>query len=394
MSTIDYDPFDAAVRKDPLPFYHALREESPCHYLEPYDAWALSRFQDIWDASNDSDTYSAAKGTTPAQCLTKDQPVTPMLNVMDPPAHTKLRSVIRGCFLPRHLRSLEPAIRSWTEGYVDDVLERGHGDVVGEIGARLSVRVACAAIGLPEEDGPMLVEWVQRFFHHDPGQEGMTPEGMNALTELTAYCREQAERCRAADDDGPQGLPSLCRFEWDGRSFTLDEIGSHATMLVIGGSETFPKTLANGILRLAQHPDQRAALVRDPAGIPAAYDEILRYDMPTQFLCRTLRRDTELHGQKMREGQAVMFLYASANRDPREFERPDEFNVARRAPRMLSFGAGTHACLGTHVARAEGRVTLETILDRMPDYEVDLAGAERFETEFVQGFSKLPIRFG
>lgn len=393
MATPVYDPFDATVRKDPLPIYQRLREESPCHYLEAYDAWALSRFQDIWDASNDPDSYSAARGTTPAQCLTRDQPVTPMLNVMDPPAHTKLRSVIRGCFMPRHLRALEPEIRRWFEGYVDEAMEGEGCDVVQDLGARLSVRVACAAIGLPAEDGPMLVEWVQRFFHHDPGHEGVTPAGLNALQELTAYCCEQAARCHAYGAEGPQALPSLCRFEHDGKTFDLEEIGSHATMLVIGGSETFPKTLANGILRLWQHPDQRAALVRGPAGIPAAYDEILRYDMPTQFLCRTLRRDVGLHGQTMKRGQAVMFLYASANRDPREFERPDEFDIARRAPRMLSFGAGTHACLGTHVARLEGRITLETLLARAPNYEVDLSRAERFETEFVQGFSRLPIHF-
>ncbi len=136
-----------------------------------------------------------------------------------------------------------------------------------------------------------------------------------------------------------------------------------------------------------------AALAADPIGIPDAYDEILRYDMPTQFLCRTLVADVELHGQVLREGQGVLFLYASGNRDDREFENPDVFDIRRAPRRILSFGAGTHACLGTHPARLEGKVTLETILARMPEYEVDLARAERLRTEFVQGFSSLPIRF-
>jgi hypothetical protein len=164
-------------------------------------------------------------------------------------------------------------------------------------------------------------------------------------------------------------------------------------MLVIGGSETFPKTLATGVLRLWQHKDQRRALVADPSLIPGAYDEIVRFDMPTQFLGRTLRKDVILHGQRMRQGEAVIFLYASANHDEREFANPDAFDVRRRPARILSFGAGTHQCLGTHVARLEGKLTLETILARMPEYEVDLEHAVRLRTEFVQGYSSLPIRF-
>jgi hypothetical protein len=147
------------------------------------------------------------------------------------------------------------------------------------------------------------------------------------------------------------------------------------------------------VLRLWQHPDQRAALARDPAGIADAYDEILRYDMPTQFLCRTLDRDVELHGQPMRAGHGVLFMYASANRDHREFPRPDVFDIRRRPERILAFGAGTHACLGTHVARLEGRIAFETLLSRIPEYEVDLGRAEKLRTEFVQGYSSLPITF-
>jgi cytochrome P450 len=127
--------------------------------------------------------------------------------------------------------------------------------------------------------------------------------------------------------------------------------------------------------------------------VPDAYSEILRYDMPTQFLCRTLTGDVEMHGRKLKEGQGVLFLYASANRDEREFDDPDTFDVRRAPQRILSFGAGTHACLGTHPARMEGKVTLQTILARMPDYEIDLDRAERLETEFVQGYASLPITF-
>ncbi|MDJ0868759.1 MAG: cytochrome P450 [Myxococcota bacterium] len=390
---IDYDPFSAEVRANPHPTYKRLRDEAPACFLPKYEAWALSRFQDIWDASNDAASYSTARGTTPAQVLTKDQPVTPMLNVMDPPDHTRLRSVIRGCFLPRHLRKLEPVVRREFERLVDEVIDRGECDVVRDLAAKLSVKVACLAIGLPVEDGDLLTGMVSRFFSHDPDAEGMTPDGLAALQELNDYCVDRIRERRVAPGDGPEALDALVKFELNGRAFGDEEAASHTTMLIIGGSETFPKTLANGVVRLAEHPDQRAALAADPSGIPDAYDEILRYDMPTQFLCRTLKRDVELHGQTLREGQGVMFLYASANRDDREFENPDVFDVRRRPERILSFGAGTHACLGTHVARLEGRITLETLLARMPEYTVDLDRAEKLRTEFVQGYASLPIRF-
>jgi cytochrome P450 len=390
---LEYDPFAEWVRNDPYPVYRRLRDEAPACYLPKYDAWALSRFQDIWDASSDAASYSTAKGVSPAQVLTKEQPVTPMLNTLDPPAHTKLRSVIRQCFLPNHLRTLEPVARKLVGDLLDLAVARGTCDVVGDLGSQLSVRVACLAIGLPTSDANYLNRLVTSFFHHDPDTQGLAPEGLAALQELSDYCLHRIRECRRRPKESPEAIHALARFELDGRRFSDEEAASHVTMLVIGGSETFPKTLANGVLRLWQHPDQRRACAKDPSLVPDAYNEIVRYDMPTQFLCRTLKRDVELHGQRLREGQSMMFLYASANHDEREFESPDVFDIRRRPQRILSFGAGTHQCLGTHVARMEGRLTLQAILERMPDYEVDLDRAVRLRTEFVQGFASLPIRF-
>jgi cytochrome P450 len=391
---VDYDPFAEDVRKDPYPVYRRLRDEAPAYYLPKYDAWALSRFQDVWDASSDPESYSTAKGVSPAQVLTKEQPVTPMLNTLDPPAHTQLRTVIRQCFLPKHLRSLEPVARKLFEDLLDQAIARGNScDLVGDLGSQLSVRVACMAIGLPASDATYLNRLVQAFFHHDPDTQGMSPEGLSALQELTDYCLYRIRECRRKPQDRAEAIHALARFELDGRRFSDEDAASHVTMLVIGGSETFPKTLANAAVRLWQNPDQRRECARNPSLVPDAYNESVRFDMPTQFLCRTLKRDVELHGQKLRKGQSAMFLYASANHDEREFPNPDVFDIHRRPPRILSFGAGTHQCLGTHVARFEGRITLETILKRIPEYEVDLENAVRLRTEFVQGFAHLPIRF-
>src|SRR5215468_102450 len=265
---VDYDPFAKWVREDPQPVYRQLRDEAPAYYMSKYDAWALSRFQDIWDASSDAESYSAAKGTTPAQLLTRDQPVVPMLNVLDPPAHTRLRAVIRRCFLPQHLRSLEPVARAYFGELLEQALARGGCDVVADLGSPLSVRLACLAIGLPASDAPHLNRLVTAFFHHDPDTQGMAHEGVTALRELTDYCLHRIREARRRPRDGPEPIHALARFEQDGRRFSDEEAASHVTMLVIGGSETFPKTLANGILRLWQHPEQRRACSEDPSLIP------------------------------------------------------------------------------------------------------------------------------
>ena len=394
MQPIEYDPFSEAVRRDPHAWYRRLRAEAPVYYIEGYDAWALSRFQDVWDASSDTVHYSTTRGTAPAQLLTKDQPAIPVLNLLDPPEHTALRGSVRRSFLPRHVRDLETHARALTRQLVDEYRERAELDVVREFGSRLSVTIACRAIGLPVEDGPQLTEWVQGFFTHDPDTGGMSAEGLAALGELNSYCvdriRERRRQLRGGDDP----LERLATFEFEGRRYSDEEAGAHIGMLVIGGSETFPKVLASAILRLAEYPQQRAALREDPTLIPDAFDEVLRFDMPTQFLGRTVTKEHVLHGQTLRPGQPVLFLYASANRDEREFEDPDRFDIRRQPKRILSFGAGTHQCIGRHIARMEGRVSLEALLPALGDYEVLHERAVRLHTEFVQGYGSLPVRFG
>ena len=390
---VDYDPYSRDVMRDPLPIYRRLRAEAPVYYLPKYDCWALSCFEDIWAVSSDTQHFTVTRGTAPAQVVTKEQVVTPMLNSMDPPGHSQLRAVVRPRFLPRHMREIEPQVRAMVDALLAPMLARGGGDIVGELGSRLSTRVACLLIGLPLADSEYLHRLVQRFFHHDPEQQGISADGWSAMLELNDYCVARVHDERAAPSDGTHALPALCRANLGGHSLSDEEIASHVSEIVVGGSVTLPKAIANGLLRLWEHPEQRAALVRDPSGLGGAFDEIVRFDMPTQFLCRAVTRELELRGQHLTPGQGVLMLYPSANRDEREFTRPDAFDVTRKAPRILSFGAGQHACLGQHVAKLEGRLCLEAILAAAPNYSVDLARAERHNTEFVQGFAKLPVVF-
>jgi hypothetical protein len=273
-------------------------------------------------------------------------------------------------------------------------MDRGRIDGVAELAQQVAVRVACTVSGFPMEDADYLVDLVTRFFAREEGTEGMSQTGQSAQLEAFQYLEGLARRRRASGEERPDALSVyLALRDERGELLSPERIGNHLTLLLVGATETFPKVFATGLLRLWEHPDQRRELARDPSLIPTALIEILRYDMPTQWLGRTVSRPHQIRGHKLEPGQPVLFLYPSGNRDELEFERPDVFDIQRKSHRILSFGAGQHACLGTHVARFEGRLCLEAILAAAPEYEVDLAGAERFHTEFVQGYARLPIRF-
>jgi hypothetical protein len=390
---VHYNPFDEEVQRgDTYKVYRQLRDEAPCYYIEPYDAWALSRFADIWAASEDNEHYTAAKGTTSSHVLTKVQPVTPMLNMMDPPDHTVLRKALRAFFMPARARKLEPWIRELAAGCLDAKRDAGELDVVDDFAAQVATKVACEVNGFPAEDGDMLTELVRRFFKREPGVQGMTQDGLAAMNELFAYFVALTQKRRKAGGE-TDVVKLLTEIELGGKRLDDMTIASHLSMLIIGGAETFPKVFANLVRRLGEYTDQRAECTADPGLIPDAFIEGLRYDMPTQFLCRVVTRAHEIHGQKLRPGQPILFLYPSANRDPREFRDPDTFDIRRRPERILSFGHGTHSCIGLHVAKIEGKVCLEELLARIPDYEVDIDRADRLVTDFVQGYAHLPITF-
>lgn len=389
---VKYNPFSEEVMNDPLPVYAQLREEAPVYYIEEYDAWALSRFEDIWNCSMDAEHFSAAQGTTSSHLLTKVQPVTPMINMMDPPQHTALRSKIRLHFQPAAIRNLEPTVREIASSCIEGALARGEMDIIGDLAQEVATKVACLISGIPLEDGDMLNDLVKRFFRREPGVDGMTEDGLAAMNEMFAYFIGQSHAKRK-DADANDVISLLNDFELDGEKLDDMSIASHISMFIIGGSETFPKVFANLVRRMGEYPDQRAECAANPALIPDAFLEGVRYDMPTQFLCRMITKDLEIGGQKLKAGQPILYLYLSANRDPREFDSPDVFDIHRKAPRILSFGHGTHLCLGIHGAKMEGRVCLEELLKRIPKFDLAMDRAERLVTDFVQGYASFPITF-
>ncbi len=394
MSEPHYDPYSEEALKDPHPIYKRLRAEKPAYYLEKYDAWALSRFEDIWNASLDSKSYSvAAAGASSGHLLTRQLPIFPSLMHTDPPDHTRMRSQIKAPFTRQRVAELEPKFRCIVREELARVAERGEADALADIAQPVATRVTCAVLDLPVNDGPGLDEIVSRIFTREPGTIGLPESSIAAFGELDAYFLERVRERRMKPSDADDMLNRHLRMELSDRRPTDEEISSFMTTLVIGGTETFPKVLAGGLVRLDADRDQRALLLEDPSLLPNAIEEMGRYEIPLQMLGRTLLRDVELHGEKLRAGQPVMFLYASASRDEREFDDPDTFDIRRSLPRVLTFGHGAHACLGQHVARLEGRILLEEILAAIPDYEVDMTGCVQAHSEWMQGYLGVPIRF-
>ncbi len=315
-----------------------------------------------------------------------------MLNNINPPRHTKMRTQVAAYFTPGKVRRLEGEIQKIVDEAYQAVRDRDGVDLFNDFANQVSVKVACLANGFPMEDSDMLNALVWRFFAREEGVDGMTEDGVAAMGEMFAYFGELITKRRAAGVSDGSVVDLIIGMDLDGDGpFDLESAGSHLSMFLIGGAETFPKTFASVIHRLWEHPDQRAQLVKDPSLIPGAYQEGLRYDMPTQFLMRKLKGEVTFHDKTLRPGQRMAFLYPSANRDPREFESPDSFDVHRNAPRILSFGHGVHACIGQHFAKMEGKLCIEKLLADAPEYEVKADQLKRLKTEFVQGWETMPV---
>lgn len=391
--SVDYDPFSEEAMCDPYPLYRRLRDESPVHYIEHFDAWAIARFADVWSASMDDRNLTATRGTTTPYLLTRA--LAPIANLahMDPPAHRVLRSALSRFYLPRHVGGLEPVVRRLVAECFDGFAERGGADVVGELAEVVAARVACIASGFPERDAEYLAGLVKRSVARPEGVVGMSEDGRAAFAEKEAYLGRLARERRSYTGAPESPLDVYLRIEIDGEPLDEASLAQHLILFVNGGTDTVPKAFASAVLHLWRHPDQRREVAADPGLLAPAVREALRFDTPTHFMMRSVSRPFELGGRKLVPGQPVILLHASANRDEREYEAPDRFDVHRRPLRFLSFGTGTHRCLGAHVAELQLRVMLGELLRRFPDYEVVPAGARRARSEFIQGYTQLPISF-
>jgi len=383
-----YDPYAYEIHDDPYPTYARLRDEAPAYYNPRLDFWALSRFHDVWDAIQDWERYSSAEGVS-LERGSGTRP--PMIIAMDPPRQQKLRRLVSKAFTPRRVAELEPTIRALTRKHLEPLLAHGACDFIQDFAAKLPMDAISTMMGVPESDQDQLREWADTLLHREEGKSEIPQAGLEASGRLARYFAEDLVRRRARPGDDL--VSALLDTEVDGERLSDAEIIGFCFLLVIAGNETTTKMLGNAMTLLDRHPDQRAWLVANPAGIAGAVEEVVRYDNSTQMLARVLTRDVTLHDVTMPAGKKVLLLIGSANRDERAIERPDQFDVRRHESAHLAFGHGIHVCLGASLARLEGRVALEEVLPRMPDYAIDVAGLVRVHSPNVRGFAHVPLRF-
>ena len=383
---MDFNPFDHRFQSDPYPTYEWLREEAPVYYNERLDFWALSCFDDVLAALHDTATYTSSKGVA----LEDDgQGASKSMIHMDPPDHTHMRKVIARRFTPRRIAELEPTVRTWATALVARLGGRPQFDVVTDFSALLPATVISVMLGIPEDEHDHVRLWTDDYLTRPEDRIDQTVDSREAEGKLVQLAAAYAAARRAAPTDDILSL--LVTMEVTGEPLTDAEVIGMCMLLIAGGHETTSKLIANGVRLLGRHPDQRRAVIGAPELMAQAVEELLRFTSPTQYMTRTTTCDVEVRGTVIPANSKVALLLGSGNRDPREFERPDDFDIFRPNPRILAFGHGAHVCLGAAVARLESRIALQEFLARFPEYEVDESGVTYMHSGNVQGPTRMPL---
>jgi cytochrome P450 len=394
LSVHTYDPYGRALQEDPFPIYRHFLEHEPCTYNEKMDFYALFRFEDVWEATLDWQTYSSRLGPT---LENRGQIPGELLSIigMDPPRHSRLRNIVSRGFTPRRIAALEAEVRRLAALYLDPLRGAARFDAAQEFAVKLPMDVISVLLGIPESDRDWYRHTVDGGLERDPETGQIPPENLQMLVKSRAYVLELlAERRRQPREDLVTVLAEADYEEPDGKTRRLsdEEVAAFATLLAGAGAETTAKLIGNGIVYLARHPDQRHWVFEDAAArLPDAIEEVLRYDAPSQFQGRVAMRDVTVHGVTIPEGARVALVTGAACRDPREFPDPDHLDVRRRPERSLYFGYGQHLCIGKSLARLEARVALEEFARRWPKWQVDEAGLTRTYQAHVRGFQNVPM---
>lgn len=387
--TVRYDPFDPVMQADPYPTYRALRDDCPVYWSPDIHSWVLSRHADVGAALDDPDTFSSARGIYPTpRGVDMTQLFLPMMIMTDPPRHSQLRALVSRVFTPRRIARLEEGVDTLAGQLLDEATAGSGCDLVAAVAGPLPAMVIADLLGVPVEDRHQFREWSTALVQARP-DEGLGGPGMTAAAALYGYFEAFLEQRRR--DPRDDLLSDLVQAEADGQRLSKDELLGFCLLLLVAGHETTSNLIGNGAVVLAQHPAARQRLVADPTLIPQAVEELLRFDSPVQGLSRTLRQDVTLYDTILAEGDSVLLLYGSANRDERVFPDPDRFDLDRAAGKQLAFGHGIHFCLGAALARLEARIAFAGLLRRVPDWQVDPSRTARLTSGPIRGYASLPV---
>jgi cytochrome P450 len=387
-----WDPFDTELDSAPYEVWRRMRDEAPAYRNDRYDFWALSRFADVEAAHTDAATFSSAHATV-LEMMSKDFSQPGQMIFMDPPEHTVLRTLVSRAFTPRRVASLTEHVRELCALLLDPHRGSGAFDYVRDFAAQLPSRVISALLGVPEEEREHARVLVDTIFHIEPGKGMINEISLNAQAELYEYLADLMQR-RIADPQDDM-LSALALAEVTDEHGTVrrlgrDEGGRFASLLFNAGTETVGRLLGNAAVILADHPDQRAELAAAPDLIPGAVEELLRFEAPSPVQGRWTTREVAFHDVVIPQDSKVLLLTGSAGRDDRVYEDPDRFDIHRK-PKHVSFGYGTHFCVGAALARLESRVALEETLKRFPSWDVDPSRLVRLHTSTVRGYSEVGI---
>jgi cytochrome P450 len=397
--TIELPPlFGAGMHEDPYPFYRTLRENDPVHWDDTLRAWVLTRYDDVaWALKSlSSDRVSLARERF------RDADLDLLWNALaalmiqrDEPDHTRLRALVQKAFSRTSVERWTAPVERQVRALLAPGLARQEMDFIWDFAVPLPVLVISDLVGIPEADREQVKRWCDDFsivalnFY-----AGISPaqlaRGRQSVAEFRAYLETQIAECRRAPREDL--LTALVLAEHDGHQLTLDELLANTILLLNAGNETTSNLLGNGLAALLAHPDQLAQLRREPAGIPAAIEECLRYDSPVQFLGRIAPHDVECGGTPIRQGQLVLAVLGAANRDPVHFPDPERFDAARHPNFHLAFGHGHHHCVGSELARLEAHLAFTILLTELGTLELLPAVLRHRENFNMRSFQTLPVR--
>ncbi|MGK2866865.1 MAG: cytochrome P450 [Mycobacterium sp.] len=379
-----YDPYSIELNMDPYAVFARIREEAPLYYNEQHDFYALSRYDDVNAAVIDHETFISGRGAV-LEIIKSGMEIPPgTLIFEDPPIHNIHRNLLSRMFTPRKVLALEPQIREFTARCLDPLIGSGRFDFVNDLGEQMPMRVIGMLLGIPEDRQQQIT---------DHGEETLQGERLEGLATGEVFSEFIDWRVEHPSDDIMTDLLNAEFEDETGTRRTLrrDELLLYLIVIATAGSETTTRLIGWAGKTLADHPEQRRALAENPALIPQAIEEILRWEPPALQIARYVTRDVEYYGKTVPEGSAMLMLVGAANRDHRRFAPDgDVFDIFREPRSHMTFGAGTHFCMGNALARLEGRIALEEILKRFPEWEVDWPNAVPSETAAVRGWAAMP----
>jgi cytochrome P450 len=389
-SALYYDPYDVGIDADPYPVFARLREEAPLYYNEPHDFYAVSRYEDVERGLVDRDTFISGRGGILELIKAGIEMPPGILIFEDPPTHTIHRALLSRVFTPRRMAGLEPQIRQYCADCLDPLVGTSRFDLIADFGAQMPMRVIGMLLGIPEEDQDAIRRYSDAGLRTEAGKPQEVSEGFASGEIFAEYVDWRADH---PSDDLMTQLIQAEFVDADGvtRRLRREEILTYVNVVAGAGNETTARLIGWAGTVLADHPDQRRQLVADRSLIGNAVEELLRFEPPAPHVGRYVARDVELHGTTVPAGSAMLMLVGAANRDDRRYPDGDRFDIHREIGSHLAFGYGAHFCLGAALARVEGRVALEELLARFPEWDVDAENARLAPTSTVRGWETLPV---